>query len=460
MNLPPDLLSQARRLVADRLGLDLSSREQDLESALGRLLAASGSRDADLAWLRALTDESPPWQRLASELTVGETCFFRDKGVFDALETRVLPALVAERRAAGIPRLRLWCAACASGEEAYSLAILLERTLPDRADWSVTLLATDVNPRALETARLGIYREWSLRQTPEDLRAVYFRPLGDGRFELLPRLRRSVSFAPLNLATDTYPDGLGGTMAMDLILCRNVLMYFTEDVRRATVVRLRRALVPGGWLAVSPAEASAELFRAMVPVQWPDAIFYRRPGGAEMDPVLACATESVSAPALAVAPPPSPPAQELEPEVQAASVAPAPSFPRDRVAEALGRARELADRGRLAEARVLCEAALSRDRLNAETYVLFATIRQEEGDVPAAVHALRRALYLAPDLAAGHFALGSLLFRMGRPRLGRRSLETAVRLLEPLPGETPVAGAEGLTAARLRHAATAYLERS
>ncbi len=80
MNLPPDLLSQARRLVADRLGLDLSSREQDLESALGRLLAASGSWDTDLAWLRALADKSPPWQRLASELTVGETCFFRDKG--------------------------------------------------------------------------------------------------------------------------------------------------------------------------------------------------------------------------------------------------------------------------------------------------------------------------------------------------------------------------------------------
>lgn len=455
MNLP---LSQARRLIADRLGLDLSSREQDLENAVSRLLAASGSRDADLAWLRALPDESPPWQRLVSDLTVGETCFFRDQGVFDALETRILPALVAERRAAGIPRLRLWCAACASGEEPYSLAILLERTLPDRSGWSVTLLATDINPRALETARLGVYREWSLRQAPEKLRAAYFRPLGDGRFELLPRIRRSVSFAPLNLATDTYPDRLGGTAAMDLILCRNVLMYFTEDVRRATVVRLRRALVPGGWLAVSPAEASAELFRTMVPVHWPDAIFYRRPGGAERDPVAACATESVSAPTLVVIPPPSGP--EHEEEVRAASVAPAPTLPRDRVADALGRARELADRGRLAEAKGLCEAALSRDRLNAETYVLLATIRQEEGDVAAAVHDLRRALYLAPDLAAGHFALGSLLFRMGRPRVGRRSLETALRLLEPLPGDTPVAGAEGLTAARLRQAATAYLERS
>ncbi len=459
MSLPPDLLSQARRLIVDRLGLDLSNREQDLDDALGHLFAESGSRDADLAWLRALADESPPWQRLASELTVGETCFFRDKGVFDALETRILPALVAERRAAGIRRLRLWCAACASGEEAYSLAILLDRMLPDLSDWSVTLLATDINPRALEAARLGIYREWSLRQTPEELRAAYFRTLGDGRFELRPRIRRRVSLAPVNLATDTYPDRLGGTAAMDLVLCRNVLMYFTEDVRRATVVRLQRALVPGGWLAVSAAEASAELFRTMVPVHWPDAIFYRRPGGAELDPVLACATESVSAPTLVVAPP-SLPAPEHEEEVQAAKVAPAAAIPRGSVAEALSRARELADRGRLSEARGLCEAALSRDRLNAETYVLLATIRQEEGDVPAAIHDLQRALYLAPDLTAAHFALGSLLFRMGRPRLGRRSLETAVRLLEPLPGETPVAGAEGLTAARLRQAAAAYLERS
>src|SRR3972149_4135273 len=97
-------------------------------------------------------------------------------------------------------------------------------------------------------------------------------------------------------------------------------MYFTEDVRRATVVRLRGALVPGGWLAVSPAEASAELFRTMLPVHWPDAIFYRRPGGAELDPVVACATESGSAPTPVVGPPPSPPPAPRPPPPRSASV--------------------------------------------------------------------------------------------------------------------------------------------
>ena len=96
------------------------------------------------------------WKRLASDLTIGETYFFRDSGVFAALEGEVLPPLIAKRRSEGNPRLRIWSAGCATGEEPYSLAIVLDRLLPDRTGWAVTVLATDIDNAALETARQGL----------------------------------------------------------------------------------------------------------------------------------------------------------------------------------------------------------------------------------------------------------------------------------------------------------------
>src|SRR5205807_2307178 len=109
--------------------------------------------------------EHPEWSRLVGYLTVGETYFFRDSACFDALEHTVFPSLIAARRADGSRRHRIWSYGCATGEEPYSLAILLDRLLPDRAEWSVTILATDVNPEALEVGRAGMYREWSFRAT-------------------------------------------------------------------------------------------------------------------------------------------------------------------------------------------------------------------------------------------------------------------------------------------------------
>jgi chemotaxis protein methyltransferase CheR len=272
MTLSDEVCQQARALIASRLGLDFPEhRRADLAEGLARACRTPpmSTPEAYLAWLATLPGESPAWGRLAGYLTVGETYFFRDRAVFDALEQQILPALIAARRAEGVLRLRLWSAGCATGEEPYSLAILLDRLLPDRATWALTILATDVNPQALEVAQQGCYREWSFRETPQWIRDRWFHRVGGDRFEVQPKIRQMLAFAPLNLAADGYP-------SMDLILCRNVLMYFTPEAREATVARLRHALVPGGWLAVSPAEASVDLFRPLSPVSVPGALLYRK----------------------------------------------------------------------------------------------------------------------------------------------------------------------------------------
>lgn len=460
MTLAEEACRRAQALVATRLGLDFPERRRpDLERGLARALRASPIAEPEtyLAWVATLPDESPELRRLAGYLTVGETYFFRDRPAFEALEQEVLPALIAARRTDGMLRLRLWSAGCATGEEPYSLAILLDRLLPDRADWALTLLATDINPEALETAARGRYREWSFRDTPRATRDRYFRRRGPGSFELDPGIRRMVAFAPLNLADDGYPDVVTNTSAMDLILCRNVLMYLTREAQRATVARLQRALVSGGWLVVSPAEASAELLHPLGPVNFPDAIFYRKSAVSDQRSAASVLLPGwqVASPGLSEIPAPPAPAAAPRPSAPSPPQDEARAFPEP--ATDLQRARALADRGQLEEARDLCERALARDRLDPEAHLLLAAIHQERGEVPVALEALRRAIYLAPDSAPAHFLLGSLLLQQGQRARGRRSMAIVVRLLSPVPRDEAVAGSDGLTAGRLLETARAYL---
>lgn len=454
MTLPEEVRRDAEALITRRLGLRLpKDRQPDLDRALQDCArsAALGSPQACLAWLSSLPDGSPEWGRMASRLTVGETYFFRDSACFEALEQHVLPEIIAARRSEGLLRLRLWSAGCATGEEPYSLAILLDRLLPDRASWALTLLAIDINRDALETAERGLYREWSFRETPPRVRDAYFHPRRGETFELDRRIREMVTFVPLNLAGDGYPSMVTNTSAMDVILCRNVLMYFDHEVQRESVARLQRALVTGGWLVLSPVEASPELLRPLLPVHFAGSIFHRKDGPFEA-PLPSQSWKEETSPAAVLEPP-------MALETPHGSPGPAAEGPPEHGSDGapLAEARALADKGRLEAARLLCEAALARDRLDPEGHLLLAAICQELGDIPAALGGLRRALYLSPESAPAHFLLGTLLLREGARRRGRRCLENALLLLESLPSEQPVDGAGGLTAGRLKETARAYL---
>lgn len=451
MRLSQELCLQVRALIAGRLGLDFpESRQADLERGFIRALRTSAVTvpETYLTMLANLPEGSPELMRLAAYLTVGETYFFRDRALFETLERYVLPSLIEARRAEQTLRLRLWSAGCATGEEPYSLAILLDRLLPDCSDWAITILATDINPDALEAARRGCYRDWSFRETPKWIRDRYFHRRGADTVEVDSRIRRMVTIAPLNLVEESYPAVVTNTSAMDVILCRNVLMYFTREAQRASVLRLQRALVAEGWLVVSPAEASAELLHPLVPVDCAGAILYRKEASS-IAPLL-----SSWIPETILAEPDTPlPFVDSSVDLVTPSLPATSSPPSD-----LQRAKVLADQGRLEEARELCEAALANDRLDPEAHLLLAAICQERGEIPSALDALRRALYLAPDFAPAHFLLGSLLLRQKQRRQGRRSMETVVSLLSAVPRDEPVAGGGGVTAGRLLETARAYLE--
>lgn len=483
-----DLLARLGDLVEARLGLTFPPdrrREfrRGLEAAaqeLRRPDAADPKDPAELAEpaaLDALEDglrASDPavLAALAAHLTVGETYFFRERKILDLFASDILPTIVDARRRAGDRTLRLMSAGCCTGEEAYTLAIILRSRLPDPDRWDALVEGVDVNERFLAKARRGEYGPWSFRETPPEIADRWFTRTESGRLAVSSVLRAQVRFSRLNLA-QAMPRPLQ-TRRQDAIFCRNVLMYFSPDRLASALRALADRLVDGGWLFVGLSETALVHSCRVFELEWRDGLsIYRK-----RSPTAAWAVPDAPVPNWAAAPPPGP-AETAEPDVPPGQAPEEPGRELEQVRllietgrheEAAGRldeltglalpapwqgealalrARVLADQGRLDDAARTCRLALDQNRLNVSGHLLLATIEQERGDLAAAAAALSRALFLDPDNALGHFSLGLLQTRQGLDRAAERSLLRASRLLRDQSPDAPVGGQDGLTAGRL-----------
>jgi len=461
--LADDLLSRLSDAVAAHLALHFPhSRWHDLERKIRAVAKETGAPDLE-TFIQGLL--ATPWTSeqtalLAAHLTISESFFWREPHALAALTTQILPALIQAREADGTRRLRLWSAGCSTGEEPYSLAIALHRMLPRLKDWQITLLATDINPRVLHKASAGVYTEWSFRNAPSWLLKNYFHLHADGKREILPEIRRMVTFAYVNLVEDVYPSTLNNTNAMDIIFCRNVLMYFTPEHAQAVARRLSACLRDDGWLVVSASELSRQCFSQFTAVTFPDAIVYRKdaerlktaPSHPKTSPV-------VSTPALS-----SPVARTARKTLRApvASALRSGSLPprnadtrheavdADAAREMNRTVRKLADEGRLAEALACCDDALAMSKLSVDLHYLRAMILQELYRDEEAKSSLKHALYLEPNYLLAHFALGNLMRRQGDARTARRCFLNVLSLLTDCHEEEVLSESDGMTAGRFR----------
>lgn len=469
-SIPETVLQRFSEFVVGRTGLSFPpSRWPALLRGLEGAAADLGYADIEACARRFI--EAGPEPRhidtLAHHLTIGETYFFREPAVWTALEQEILPALIAARRAAD-HHLRIWSAGCSTGEEPYSIAILLARLLPDLASWNVAVLGTDIDAEALARAQQGVYREWSFRGVPDGLRQTHFEAAGRGRYRVKEVARRLPRFAYLNLVDDVYPSFTNGTNAMDVLFCRNVLMYFERSAAEAVARRFHRALVDGGWLIVAAAEADDALFPGFAPVRTGDALLYHKEGGADSPSrwkgrVRQGAAQHGRAGAasrsagfsradagerarqdhrIAEA---REPRRSRDPDRRRAAAEPSSS------PKALALAcRDCANRGEFDEARRLGEAAVTADKSDPGLRYLLASVFEESGRPDDAKAALRQALYLDPDHVLAHFALANLLRRLGQPSRAAAHFSVARRLLHASAADALLPDGEGLTAGRLR----------
>ena len=461
--------SQLSDIIAETMGLHFPrERSADLQRGVAEAARELGFEDTAACVGGLLSAPPTPAQIeiLASHLTVGETYFFREKRSFEVLEEHILPELLRARGETE-SRLRIWSAGCCTGEEPYSIAMLLDRLIPDAAKRNIIVLATDINPRFVRKAVEGVYGEWSFRETPAPIRERYFKRRKDGRFEIKPHIRKMVTFSYVNLAGDVYPSLWNNTNAMDVIFCRNVLMYFGAEQTTQVVAKLHRSLVDGGWLITSPTETSNVQFSTFTAVEFPGAFLYRKMVAAGPRTV-AVRHQTTWHEGAAMAPYALAPAAPSEPGVfsvarsafapevlheaggeQAAEAEDVDLRERDESEMARREARACADEGRLAEATEWCEKAIAADKLNPAHYYLLAAIEQERGQSETAERSLGRALYLEPDFALAHFALGNLCLSGGRQGEARRHFGNALTLLRACPADALLPESDGLSAGRL-----------
>lgn len=258
-----DVFEELRRIVYRTSGISLGlAKEALLAARLSHRMRVLGIDDYG-GYLARVRSGGPGGEvvHLLDAISTNVTSFFREPGHFDVLR-RMAPRWVREGRR----RLRLWSAACASGEEAYSLAMTLEEALAGE-EVDLKILATDISTRALAVAREGTYDPKALAPVPPALRNRYFerrREDGETRYQVRAAVRRRVVFKKLNLAGPPFP--LRGPF--DAVLCRNVLFYFDHRVKGRLIGEFRRLLRPGGWLFLGHAESLAGLkagFRCLRP---------------------------------------------------------------------------------------------------------------------------------------------------------------------------------------------------
>ncbi len=397
------------------------------------------------------------WAKLEAEITIGETFFFRYAEQFTALRDTILPEIIERKQ--GDKRLRIWSAGCATGAEPYSLAILVSELLgPQLQNWRTTIVGTDINESFLDVARQARFGKWALRSMQQADRDRYFLPGKGEQWQLRPEFRSLVRFERHNLLSL-----LDGTSPLefsdfDLILCRNVLIYFHPDTVTRVVQALHDCLSDKGWMLLGHAEPNPVFASMMQVLSLPGTVAYRQGEGETPQPQtkppepwvpLLPLPEKPAAPPKRHAPvrpsvPPPAPAQPAAPPPEPASL--------------LEQVRDLANLGDFRTAHTLCARAIGAHPLNPALHLYQGLIAQALNRPEEAEKSFLKGIYLDKSFAMAHYHLGLLLLAEGRPTPGRRSLTNAASIAAGLSDDQEIAEGDGLTARDLRNLVRIHLE--
>ncbi|QWV97242.1 protein-glutamate O-methyltransferase CheR [Geomonas nitrogeniifigens] len=253
-----------------------SSKKYFLESRLARRMEGTGCKThADYyQFVRSPATGRTELTKLLDEITTNETCFFRNMPQLNALENKFLPEIIGTKGKIGFKKLRIWSAGSSSGEEAYTMAmILLEKRATLLKDWIIEIVGTDINETVLAQAREGVYNSYSVRNTPDYYLKKYFKEEAPGRFVLSPDVKKLATFNQLNLYDDNK---MLFMKSFDFIFCANVLIYFDTSSKSKVVQHFYNNLQPYGYFFVGQSESLHGVNDKFKTVHFPGGFTYNK----------------------------------------------------------------------------------------------------------------------------------------------------------------------------------------
>lgn len=505
-------------LIAKQTGLH--TRPQDKAALCKKLLTRIQALHlASLTdYYQLLTDSNPrsdrEWQMLAVLLTTGESYLFRDQGQLTLLKNQLLPELIRHRQARQLqegtakPSLRIWSAGCSTGEEVYSLAILVQQLIPNLEAWDISILGTDINPQAIQKAKRGLYNSWSFRTISPELQSQYFYKQGND-WKINAKLQAMVDFQVGNLVKDPFPNPSTAIHNIDLIVCRNVFIYFDAASIALVIDKFTQTLRPQGYLVVGHAELCNQDLQTLKTKVFPESVVYQRshevtaansfasplaykphspPSDRYPSTNLPSNGRSPQADLLPLAPKSSlypasttsdrnimstsaaPHASNLSPQLKdyPALLEQINSFLKDGTyvsAIAVGKqaiqlcptrgeayyciAKAYANLGRATEAESYCQKAIGCNAIWLSPHYLLARVAEEQNQIEIAKTLLKKIIYLEPTAIAAYVELGSIYAKEKNIAKAQKLWKTSLDLLKHLPLHQTVEHFDQITAGDL-----------
>lgn len=433
------------------------------------------------------TESSTERNILANQITIGESYFFRDKGQIDLLKKNILPSLIKERN--GTRSLRIWSAGCSTGEEAYTIAILIKELIPFIDNWNILILGTDINDESIEKAKQGIYTQWSLRNINPEIQAKYFKRKKD-KWEFDKELRKFVTFKHHNLINNNISSEISWLYNIDLIICRNVFIYFNVKTRATVLKKLTTNLREGGYLITGHAELCDQNCENLVPRLFRESVVYQcashlssqivglndskyslkeykepKPSLLQFEKTIQKPTikKEVKERDLSNADVFENELQDLQSKITEAellyrkhaydkvirSIEPLIKSNPDNYNANYLLARSYANSGKHELAIFYCNQSIRINMFSAKPYFLKAHIMEEQGQLQEAKELLKKSIYLEPDFIPAYLELGSLFAKENNHEKSSKLRATGLELLKELPPGSNVEPYDDLTVSDL-----------
>lgn len=493
------------KLLKEHTGLVV--REQDLELFSNKIyqrleiLKLKHPEDYYHVLNAETFDSTQEWNRLITLLTNNESYFFRDKQQFNLLRNEILPKIIQRNQIK--KTIRICSAGCSTGQEPYSLAILLQELLPDFQQWNVLILGVDINQIALQEAKKGIYASWSFRGVETQIKQKYFKEINN-QYHLNQEIKKTVNFQQVNLVKDSFPQQNSELKEMDLIICRNVFIYFDSEAIAKAIHKIYHTLQPLGYLITGHTELAGQDLSLFEIQAFADSIVYQRPAENISDKLVQTQIKpTVQSPVI------NRPSNikksvifskkllnksanlinNVERIQQILSVAVEPNLPPSNLnsskknREAIEEANQYwqqkqyslaiqklhetiankvdhyeayqlmaqiyADMGKYDEAKDYCQQALQIDSLTISPYYLLAQIAEETGNRSEAKKILKQIIYLERDFVAAYLDLSQIYRQEGNRQRALKMQQAALDILKKLPPDTQISVRDNLTTSQL-----------